>query len=1290
MVDNIVTKVIYDGDGKTTVFPFPFQYADPADVHVVIYDSKTDSEIVLHKDYYVDTDKNTVHYPAYLPGEEPIESERPNILSSHQKLVIYRETPHDQLVDLGNKYPLPTLESMPDKLTYIIQEIWEVLERCVKGSISGGQPPLSIIMIGGDGITFRTISDLLLNGTRGLSEGKEFKTLGYYKMGDNGGAHYICKYIWSTSAYPWAIDIGETNEIEYELVYGKDGNPVIDENTGVYKIKRDTKGKPIPVYESDGKTIKKKHLFAMITDKIVNYRQFGAKLDGITDDDHAIRMAHRYQSETYIREALTLRKHYLVTVANHEGIIRKDSNEPIECCGNIDLTGSVLQLRDCNATWYGFYLWGDNDSDYFTYEPSKEATDTWLKDNFVIDTHGYDTELYPNSILSLKEDPYAVRDDDGYLYAAPRYELVLHTLDGVLGFPFSYDWNYPGGLEISSDISDYETHQLKTQTVNSHFYCSYTRIPTSHYYFYGCDVKISTSANEYCTVLWCKSHNAHIANFNFIPDDTQMYNTIFKSTMIYIWGAYNVDVHDIVGFNAAGKRNGDIDATSGYVIRATNCLQLHLHDMNIQGYWGATAMNSVKEIHIERVNVNRLDIHNYFYNLYIDSCNVFNHSIQIGEGRGIVQITNSNFYYNFLQGDSYPHAHLIQFNLTYGRMFEGAVLIDNCNAYIKGAEGKEYDVIKAEYSPEAVSILDTFKFPEITIRNCHFFSYDGDTKLIYFMIKGSRKCITSQKGPTVLKNISRDLGNDAKGTLVWTYVGRGIDWIESTDKDRLNVVVGQFVRTYKTFVNTEGKTVFYDIRYFQVTSSGVLPEPTTNNIPIDYSGNEFTLGSAKIKYASRGRWESSRFYKVGDCCFTEESDWLRLYCYVCTTAGKSNGWRPTHKSGTVIEGEDVYPKNLDACYWSHVAEATSFITKTFKPNMFVQTGDILYANHYLYKVKKGGRLNLIPPTHTPWLEDFVEGNTILTFIGKDWRSKTWWAKDAYCLSYDDDDVLQVYQLIRQDGTTSGSIPVPGSGRCIDGDMIWENVTEQATKQWKPQTQFNKDDIVEYNGNQYKCVFDGRLELPQQINLEDIRVTGFDDKSGDLFTFSDDTDIPTVLGESKKWVVKIENVSLYRLHNFMNGYFGHAGNPEPSLCDTHHENLLGRLFYHAGNDGKIRGFTIGRMKECIPNGKKLHFIATIYCPSGLEIDYMDVSDFAEGRQFNDTNKYCNGFVEKAVNSGVNYIMEWYEIIDVAAFNSDDNEANDKVTYYCCSNSKVKQASGSTTALSGATLTVEAYA
>lgn len=137
MVNNSETKVIYKGDGETKVFPYTFAAIDADTIKVAVYDETSGVESTLTNDYYVDTTAKTVTYPGYAPGQEPAESQRPGVLQETQKLVVYRETPLDQQQDLGEKYPLPIVESIGDKLTLIVQELAEKLGRCVMSSISG-------------------------------------------------------------------------------------------------------------------------------------------------------------------------------------------------------------------------------------------------------------------------------------------------------------------------------------------------------------------------------------------------------------------------------------------------------------------------------------------------------------------------------------------------------------------------------------------------------------------------------------------------------------------------------------------------------------------------------------------------------------------------------------------------------------------------------------------------------------------------------------------------------------------------------------------------------------------------------------------------------------------------------------------------------------------------------------------------------------------------------------------------------------------------------------------------
>lgn len=145
MIPSQSTKVTYIGDGVTRVFPFNFHYISGSDVKVAIYEIATDTTTILTSDYYVDTVGNTVIYPGYVTGQAPALADQPAVLTSDYKLVIFRETPLTQEVDLGDKYPLNTLETMDDKAILIIQEIVEKLNRCVMASIGSSTSAQELI-----------------------------------------------------------------------------------------------------------------------------------------------------------------------------------------------------------------------------------------------------------------------------------------------------------------------------------------------------------------------------------------------------------------------------------------------------------------------------------------------------------------------------------------------------------------------------------------------------------------------------------------------------------------------------------------------------------------------------------------------------------------------------------------------------------------------------------------------------------------------------------------------------------------------------------------------------------------------------------------------------------------------------------------------------------------------------------------------------------------------------------------------------------------------------------------
>ena len=152
MIDSIVIKESYFGDGSTTQFPFSFPFIDASDIKVTIHDIDTGEETTLTSDYYVDTINSKVLYPGYPPGEAPPLSEQPGPLPVGQKLIVYRSTPISQLKDLGDKYPLPIIEEMVDKVTLILQELAEKLSRAVIVEIGSDTTPDQLLQAIADSV----------------------------------------------------------------------------------------------------------------------------------------------------------------------------------------------------------------------------------------------------------------------------------------------------------------------------------------------------------------------------------------------------------------------------------------------------------------------------------------------------------------------------------------------------------------------------------------------------------------------------------------------------------------------------------------------------------------------------------------------------------------------------------------------------------------------------------------------------------------------------------------------------------------------------------------------------------------------------------------------------------------------------------------------------------------------------------------------------------------------------------------------------------------------------------
>ena len=127
-VSSTTTKVSYSGDGSTTVFAYTFKIFDDDDITVILRNDTTGAETVQTK---------TTHYSVSGVGN----TNGGNITfstapTSGQTVVLRRESAQTQTTDYvaNDPFPAATHEDALDKLTFIVQEQQETLDRAIKVS----------------------------------------------------------------------------------------------------------------------------------------------------------------------------------------------------------------------------------------------------------------------------------------------------------------------------------------------------------------------------------------------------------------------------------------------------------------------------------------------------------------------------------------------------------------------------------------------------------------------------------------------------------------------------------------------------------------------------------------------------------------------------------------------------------------------------------------------------------------------------------------------------------------------------------------------------------------------------------------------------------------------------------------------------------------------------------------------------------------------------------------------------------------------------------------------------
>ncbi|MBA9087628.1 hypothetical protein FHR92_004113 [Fontibacillus solani] len=437
-------------------------------------------------------------------------------------------------------------------------------------------------------------------------------------------------------------------------------------------------------------------LYANIREEsCINYRMLGAKLDGVSDDYPYMLKAHSYCNSNK------------VTLKNSFGTIFKTNSIFLEVQSDVDLSGSTIRITNDNCIgWYDIL---NDDINVYSYESLINKSDL-RKDTSYFPME--DNSLPTNSVIHIKDgNKWCVRYDETLVTDEFRGELMFHTMMGMCFGPL---------------ISGYDGADTKLN------YFKYSKYNSRRLIFTGCRLSIETTPNITMGFLRSRRHNTLITDFVLDPKMNSLTNVSFKGSVITVKDSYNVQVNNISGNNIAGKTTTDGKNSSGYAIRIMESFKVGMANCNLQGYWGATGSNSVKEWSIKNSTLNRIDVHNYFRDINIENCVIYDWGINLGYGTGKVSVKDTTFIH--YMNPNLGGRTLVNLNNTYGLIYSGTLHFENINV-IK--EDNDISLIKLNYVAGDNVPRAKLKLPNLTVKNMEIRNnMASDSKFLIYNFSG--------------------------------------------------------------------------------------------------------------------------------------------------------------------------------------------------------------------------------------------------------------------------------------------------------------------------------------------------------------------------------------------------------------------------------------------------------------------------------------------------------------------------------------------------------------------------
>ena len=425
--------------------------------------------------------------------------------------------------------------------------------------------------------------------------------------------------------------------------------------------------------------------------KIISYTQFGAALDGVSDDTEAAIACHQYANANGCRVEQHSGTLYLKTATEENCPIVKTS---------CDWSGMTLKVDEHMGKNIIMKVVPDEgvQSHSLTSEEIGELAKGAVQIPFLVD--------YKNCICHFTTDisiGNRLNKTESYVYhetvTVDRYGNLLEG-------------------ELFRAMSDATSISMEYQSI-------FQRPVTLE----GVRIVLDTTDDSKIPCILVKRSNTTMKDWTFvIQSEVSSDSTAYKGEILKVENCYNVVIEKFSGenFGTFFSQGAEDKSETCYMVYLSGLSRFTMRDCMMIRAWGVIQSQYCKDMIFKDSTLGRIDNHYGCRNYTVNNCTITSsHStINIGYGDGQFIIDNVRFV-KFQDPDTTFQNHCILLRGEFCALYSGELIINNVT--INNYSGQAINLLSGSYSDsfdfgDSAAILP-LEFPEVKINNV---VYDTD------------------------------------------------------------------------------------------------------------------------------------------------------------------------------------------------------------------------------------------------------------------------------------------------------------------------------------------------------------------------------------------------------------------------------------------------------------------------------------------------------------------------------------------------------------------------------------